>query len=339
MTAEKSKTFPCFGTTCAAWVIGDSDLGAPEQALGAIKRCLLRWHQQFTRFDHSSALCQLNGDLAPTVHVSSLMARFVKELVWAASFTDGLVDGTLLEEIKRAGYEEHHETSISLTESLALAPARVPGTAHSARRWETILVDTQRQTVTRPAGVKLDGGGIVKGMFADLLGDIMSGARSYAIDCGGDLRLGGRDDLSRPVIVMSPFDGSALHQFAIKHGAVATSGIAKRSWLDRDGRPGHHLLNPATGQPAYTGVVQVTALAPTALEAETRAKAAILSGPDQSAAWLPYGGTVVYDDGAFDVLNRRSPEAFRSAVATSVPRSFPPAVPVTHTMVNSSSTW
>jgi len=34
--------------------------------------------------------------------------------------------------------------------------------------------------------------------------------------------------------------------------------------VDDDARPAHHLLDPRTGRPAYTGVVQATALAPTA---------------------------------------------------------------------------
>ncbi len=81
-------------------------------------------------------------------------------------------------------------------------------------------------------------------------------------------------------------------------GAVATSGIGRRSWLGPDGRPAHHLLDPATGRPAFTGVVQATALAPTAVEAEWRAKAAVLSGPERAADWLAHGGVVVLDDGS-----------------------------------------
>ena len=77
----------------------------------------------------------------------------------------------------------------------------------------------------------------------------------------------------------SPFDGRTLHTFELSRTGVATSGIGRRSWLDREGRPAHHLLDPSTGLPAFTGVVQVTALAPSALEAEIRAKAAILCGP------------------------------------------------------------
>ena len=75
------------------------------------------------------------------------------------------------------------------------------------------------------------------------------------------------------------------------------NGRRPPTWLDGNGRPAHHLLDPGTGRPAFTGVVQATAVAPTALEAEVRAKAAVLSGPDGASAWLPHGGVIVLDDG------------------------------------------
>ena len=122
------------------------------------------------------------------------------------------------------------------------------------------------------------------------------------VDCAGDLRLGGEPS-QRPVRVASPFGAEILHTFALRAGGVATSGIGRRSWLDARGRPAHHLLDPATGRPAFTGVVQATALAPTALEAEVLAKAAVLSGPAGARAWLPHGGVVVLDDGTHELVD------------------------------------
>ena len=91
---------------------------------------------------------------------------------------------------------------------------------------------------------------------------------------------------------------------------MATSGIGRRSWLGSDGRPAHHLLDPATGRPAFTGLVQATALAPTALEAEVLAKAALLAGPGAARGWLPHGGALVADDGGRTVVE---PPALLSA--------------------------
>jgi len=88
----------------------------------------------------------------------------------------------------------------------------------------------------------------------------------------------------------------------LRDGANSTRGISRRRWLDDRGFPAHHLLDASTGRPAFTGVVQATALAPSALEAEVRAKAALLSGPERASDWLPHGGVIVYEDGDFSVL-------------------------------------
>lgn len=49
--------------------------------------------------------------------------------------------------------------------------------------------------------------------------------------------------------------------------------------------------------------MQVTALAPTGLAAEVRAKAALLSGVDGAGAFLPDGGVVVTEEGAVAVID------------------------------------
>ena len=85
--------------------------------------------------------------------------------------------------------------------------------------------------------------------------------------------------------VAHPFTGATSHTLELTGGAVATSGIDARVWPGPHG-PSHHLLDPSTGRPAWTGLVSVTALAPSVLEAEILAKAALLSGPEGAPAWL-----------------------------------------------------
>jgi thiamine biosynthesis lipoprotein len=165
------------------------------------------------------------------------------------------------------------------------------------------VADRRRGVVRRPPGVALDSGGLAKGLFADLIAAELAPHPGFVVNCAGDVRFGGPDP--RPVQVASPFGDAILHTFALAAGAAGTSGISRRSWLDRSGRPAHHLLDPATGAPAFTGVVQATALAPTAVEAEALAKAALLSGPDGAPAWLPHGGVVVLDDGTHRVVDAR----------------------------------
>jgi thiamine biosynthesis lipoprotein len=296
---EVIEAFPCFGSTCGVLVIGGGELGGAAEAIDTARACLESWHERFTRFDRASELSRLNADPRAAVEVTPIMARFVAAAVAAAEWTGGLVDPTLLGEIERAGYVSDLRMPLPLDLALALAPRRRACGPSRASRWREVFVEYN--TVSRPPGVGLDSGGIAKGLFADVLGELLEGHASYAVDCAGDLRIGGSAGLVRPVNVASPFGDSVLHVFELTDAGVATSGIGKRSWLDSCGRPAHHLLDPCSGRPAFTGVVQATAVAPTALEAELRAKAAVLSGPDGAAAWLPWGGVVVLDDGSFVV--------------------------------------
>jgi thiamine biosynthesis lipoprotein len=184
------------------------------------------------------------------------------------------------------------------------APAPRPARPNAARRWLEIQLDPLTRTVTRPPGLQLDSGGIAKGLFADLAARRLADARSYAVDCCGDVRIGGTDGLDRPVLVDDPFGRGTVHEFALAAGGVATSGIGRRSWIGPDGLPAHHLLDPSTGRPAHTGVVQATALAPTAADAEVRAKAALLSGADRGLEWLSHGGVLVFADGSHTVVDQ-----------------------------------
>ncbi len=299
---EASRTFTCFGGNTTVSVIGAGPAGEADEAVIAARDRLLVGHAAFSRFKPESELSSLNRDERSSVPVSAIMARFVQAVVDAAEATGGLVDATMLDAIEQLGYKsERFHGSLALPLALALAPARRPAAAHPDRRWRTIDVDLETSTVTRPPGVKLDGGGIVKGLLADIVGDMLDGHHGFLVDCEGDVRVGGSGGVQRSVAVAAPLSQRLLHEFKLADGAVATTSITKRSWMERL-KPSHHLLDPATGLSAFTGIVQATALAPTALEAESLVKAALLSGPQDAASWLRHGGQIVLDDGSHVVV-------------------------------------
>jgi FAD:protein FMN transferase len=302
MSDESIEQFHCFGSRCAALVIGPGEAGSAHEASSLARRALLSWHRRFSRFLSDSELSCLNRDPRPEVPVSALMARFAHAVNTAGTLTGGLVDATLLGEIESLGYARELPAPFPPAEALALAPARMPAGGSSREGWRAIEVDRDARIVSRPPGLALDSGGLAKGLFADVLGETLASHPSFAINCAGDLTIGGSAEVTRAINVESPFDGRILHTFDLSHTGVATSGIGRRSWLTDDGRPAHHLLDPATASPAFTGVVQATALAPSALLAEIRAKAAILSGPGAAARWLPDGGVIVFDDGSHEVV-------------------------------------
>jgi thiamine biosynthesis lipoprotein len=299
---EVSSTFDCFGSSCTVIVRGDGEHCSAREAVASARSRLLDCHERFSRFLPESELSRLNRDLRREVPVSSLLARLAQAVFTAGSLSGGLVDATLLDELETAGYSGELREPITLERALALAPPRRAARPALAARWRKIEVDRARGTVVRAAGVKLDGGGLAKGMLADVLAEALATHAGFAVNCAGDLAIGGSAGTTRPVHVASPFDGRTIHTFELKRSGVATSGIGRRSWIDRDGRPAHHLLDPASGEPAFTGIVQATALAPSALMAEIRAKAAILSGPHGARRWLSHGGVVVFDDGSHELL-------------------------------------
>jgi FAD:protein FMN transferase len=308
---ETLESFPCFGGRCRVLVQGRGPAGNPPEAVARVKQRLLDWHAQFSRFEPESELSRLNRDPRACVPVSAMMIRFVEAALAAARLTGGLVDPTLVREVERAGYAEHFTgDSVPLPEFVASAPGRQAAAPHPAARWREVSVDRRAGTITRGAGLQLDSGGIAKGLFGDVLASVLSLHESFAVEAAGDVRFGGAAERTRAVQVADPFHtGRILHTFDLFSGAVATSGTSRRSWHRPDGGLGHHLLDPSTGRPAFTGLVQVTALAPTGVEAEALAKAALLSGPARAGDWLPHGGVAVRDDGRYEVFEPLATEA------------------------------
>jgi len=208
------------------------------------------------------------------------------------------------EAIERAGYQR----SLDGTEPQAVLRSQLAGQVQAPARpnasadWRAVRIDARAGTVIRPPGVRIDGGGIAKGLLADLLGEEFAAAKTYAVDCCGDIRLGGTSRLTRRIRVDDPFGTEPLREFELGAGAVATSGITRRSWGGSEVSLAHQILDPAGGSPAFTGIVQATALAPTALEAEILAKSALLSGPGGAVKWLPFGGVLVPVEGEAEVI-------------------------------------
>jgi thiamine biosynthesis lipoprotein len=315
VSAEAHRSFACFGGTATLHVAGSAHGRRADAAAGEAEARLLEAHERLSRFIPGSELCRLNTDSRRTVPVSGLLLEVAAAARRAGLLSGGLVDATLRREIEQAGYDE----------SLAgkrdrPGPGRVPASdsprpasASPNRGWSRITVDRRAGTVSRPPGVEIDSGGIAKGLLADLVAESLSGHADYAVDCCGDVRVGGTSGRPRRVLVQDPAGGEPVHELAVSDGGVATSGIGRRSWIADDGRPAHHLLDPSTGRPAYTGIVQATALAPTAFLAEVYSKYALLSGRPLARERLPYGGVLVLEEGGVEVVDPRAVTAGAAA--------------------------
>jgi thiamine biosynthesis lipoprotein len=306
--AEHDLSFDAMGSHVRL-LIGDPGPGMPPAATAAeqARRFVREFDATLSRFKPESELCTLNADPRERVPASELLRTAFRAGLAAAEQSEGLVDPTLVGEIESAGYIASRAgvAGEPLALALAAAPPRRPARANPASRWRQIEVDDEAGTIARPPGVRFDTGGTGKGLAADLIANRLRGYSRFVVDCGGDIRIGGAGALLWPyeVFVEHPLSGERAFVLKLGSGAVATSGLKVRIWRDGDGGYAHHLLDPSSGRPAWTGLIGVTALGDTAVEAETLSKAALLSGAEGARAVLAErGGLIVHDSGRVETI-------------------------------------
>lgn len=292
----------------------------PEAAADRVERFLRAYDRALSRFKPNSELCALNADPRATVPASDLLRSAIAGALDAAAISGGLVDPTLLDELVGAGYRESWDPArrLEIVDALAAVPdARRAARPNPRSRWREIAVDDRAGTITRPPGVRIDTGGSGKGHAADLAGTLLEGYAHWAVDCGGDVRMGGEAGATRRVDIEHPVSGDLVGGFQVRDGAVATSGLRSRIWRDADGTVRHHLLDPSTGQPSFTGLMAVSALAPTGVEAEALAKTALLSGPEAARSVLARHGGATFDETG--AMERIRPASGRPTVRLRIP--------------------
>jgi thiamine biosynthesis lipoprotein len=285
-------SFPALGTTVRLLARGP---GAGVEVARA-RAEILDYHRRLSRFLQGSELCALNADPRRIVPASALLRCAVRAGLWAADFSGGLVDPCLLEALEAAGYERTYKRPGQVLRPSGPYRAARP---HPDARWREIAVDDAAGTIERPPGLRLDLGGSGKGHVADLAARHFTSCREWVVDCGGDIRIGGPQE----VHVAHPLREDAAAHLPLDSCAVATSSVVSRAWVGSDGHPVHHLLDPSSGEPVRTGLLCATAVAPTTLHAETLAKVAVLVGPDAARERLSdHGAVLVHEDGTVETV-------------------------------------
>jgi thiamine biosynthesis lipoprotein len=166
----------------------------------------------------------------------------------------------------------------------------------ASRLSECQVIRSQRGTaiVHRPAGLHFDLGGVGKGWIADRALDLLDAWPSAVVDADGDLAVRvaagrvwhvGVDDPRAPDTNLTVLHLGAPAGGAPVRWGVATSGTSIHRW-NVNGGVSHHLIDPRTGHPAQTNVIQATVVAGSALRAEALAKAAVIAGSAAGLALL-----------------------------------------------------
>lgn len=260
---------------------------------------------ELSRFLDTSGLSRLNRAAGRGPQsVSPLLLTVTRCALDAAAATDEVFDPTLGTVLANLGYDR----TFALVPQFAddAAPALLP--LHRREALHEIIIDPDSCTVSLPADVALDFGGIGKGWAVDQAVAhlrCVPGSAGGLVNAGGDLRVWGDAPDGERAWRVGVEDPQALDRdctvLAVRDAAVATSSTAYRRWKRGD-RWIHHLLDPRTGQPAVTDVAAVTVTGPSAMWAEIHAKVALLHGMAAGLAYLEahdgYDGLLIANDGS-----------------------------------------
>ncbi len=175
---------------------------------------------------------------------------------------------------------------------------------------ENIVLDEQAGTIfLKQAGMKIDVGGIGKGYAADLVVGVMqkTGATAGVVALSGDIKTFGRmPDKEQFVFgIQHPRkeQGLILGRIELENEAVSTAGDYQR-FIMKDGIRYHHILDPATLQPAR-GCQSVTIIAKDGVMADGLDTGIFVMGPKKGMALIEslpdVEGVIVDQEGRINI--------------------------------------
>jgi thiamine biosynthesis lipoprotein len=261
--------------------------GDETVASAAASRTLSRinaWAARLTRFDGESDLSILNRSPSADHKVGPTLARVLEVARAIEQASDGVVDVTLL------------------AERLAAQAGRPSTEPDRQGRWR-LECQARGALVRRCGQVLFDLDGVAKGWIADRALALLDRFPAALVDADGDIAVRDDVDMGWEIAIAGPLGTQrdvgtvrVLPAGRRSRLGVATSGTSIHRWGSADeGR--HHLIDPASGQPARGRLVQATVVAGRATDAEMLAKIALIRGSATAARLIKgHGGAGVFVD-------------------------------------------
>jgi thiamine biosynthesis lipoprotein len=258
--------FEAMGTTCELF-LRDGSLQDLERGAGWVREM----QQRLSRFEPDSELTFFNAGAGGWLGISPELEALLRAALAAHELSGGLVNVDVLRSMRAIGYTrplaQGGATTATLVNTLVPPPLGAvlevtPGRARLA------------------AGHGIDLGGIAKGWMADRLVELLGD--NCLANLGGDLcaRGTGPHGDGWPVSV-----GDVV--IMLRGQAAATSATWRRRWADPvSGASLHHLIDPRTGRPSCSDLLEVSVVASSGVLAETLAKTALLLGAEAAPAYL-----------------------------------------------------
>lgn len=251
--------FEALGSRCELFA-----MDADEARLADGRKWILDMQARLTRFDPTSEVSRFNARAGEWVAVSDTLGDLLRESLAAYDRSQGLVHAGVLSRMLAIGYTRSFAEGPTATKPPARSPLPPLG--------DILALRGGGARIARGYGIDL--GGIAKGWLADRLAERLG--QNALANLGGDLYArGSSEGHGWPV----GFGGRTV---LLTDAGAATSGTIRRRW----GEGLHHLIDPRTGLPAATDLLEVSVIAGTATEAEVLAKTALILGAVAGKAYL-----------------------------------------------------
>lgn len=274
-----------------------------EPAVGAVKEEIMRLEGLFSVTDENSEVFAVNryGD----AEVSFETAELVRLALEMGDMTEGSLDITVYPVVREWGFTAgEYKIPDSGTLSALL------------RNVDYSRVGAEEGRITLPDGAMIDLGAAAKGYAGDRAIEILKekGVKSGLINLGGNIQaLGGKPDgTDWSVGVQDPFGDGYFCVLNVCDKAVVTSGNYER-YFERDGIRYWHIIDPASGQPARSGIASATVIGDSGAFCDALSTAIFVMGRDRAEKlWRESGefemilvlenGEVVVSEGAGEMM-------------------------------------
>lgn len=225
-----------------------------ETALSKAEDKLTELEHLWSVTDPDSDIYAVNHADAQPVSVSEETASLLSFALQMAEETDGALEPTIYPVLTAWGFtteENRVPPDAEITELLK--------NVDYERIW---LEDTMVQL---DSGMMLDLGSVGKGYAGDLAAQVLkdNGITSALLDLGGNIQAVGTKADGSPwrLGLRDPFSDGMLGVLEISNQAVVTSGAYERYFIGEDGTRYGHIIDPATGYPAESGLASATVIA------------------------------------------------------------------------------
>ena len=244
-----------------------------EKAFGIFKDI----ENRFSRFLPNNELFFFNKS-SGNIKLSYDMLEMLERSLHYHKFTNGAFDISILPNLLSEGYNVSKKSGYYKANSKNNSPS-LP----SFSKITDLVLDIENNTATKPKDLKIDLGGIAKGFAVDKISKFLRQKyQNFLVDAGGDIFAAGTDLKNNcpywAVEIENPIEpDKSTDILMLSNRAVATSGVNRRKWI-KDGQKKNHIIDPKTGKSVYTGLLSVTVVANTTIEADVLAKSLLIMG-------------------------------------------------------------